>query len=95
VHNPGLLESIRAEVLPAATGTQVDERYISEKCPKLDSLINEVLRLYATSGLIREVITPTVVGSKTLETNSMVLVSYIGNPLSDHCSNKRLLGSIS
>lgn len=77
VHNPDLLQSIRAEVLPAAFGTRVDERYVSEKCPKLDSFINEILRLYATSGLIREVVAPTVVGGKILKPDSLVLVSYI------------------
>jgi cytochrome P450 len=64
------------EVLPAARGNEIDEVNISEKCPRLYSLISEVLRLYATSGLIREVVAPTVVGRKTLETDSMVLVSY-------------------
>lgn len=65
----------------------MDEEYISKNCPKLDSLISEVLQLYATSGLMREAVAPTAVGGKILEANSMVLVSC-RNTQPDTCSNE-------
>lgn len=76
VSNPALLQEIRVEILPAIQGEheQVDEAYLLEQCPKLDSLVNETLRLTVTSALARVILEPTVVGKKTLRPGNKVMV---------------------
>ncbi|CAI6285269.1 unnamed protein product [Periconia digitata] len=57
-----LLGEIRKEVLPAVqteTG-KIDETHLDEKCPKLESLVNETLRYTVTSSLARVILEPTV-----------------------------------
>ncbi|KAF2874575.1 cytochrome P450 [Massariosphaeria phaeospora] len=75
-HDQSLLESIRTEILPVVRGEKIDESYLYEKCPELKSLIVEVMRVTIASGLVRDVIAPTVVGGKTLMPGSRVLVPY-------------------
>lgn len=72
--NPALLEQIREEVLPAVQGKQVDETYLLEQCPKLDSLVSETLRLTVTSSLARVILEPTVVGGKILKPGNKIMV---------------------
>jgi cytochrome P450 len=73
-HNPALLDQIRQEVLPAVQGKQVDETYLLEQCPKLDSLVSETLRLTVTSSLARVILEPTVVGGKMLKPGNKIMV---------------------
>ena len=73
-HSPALLEQIREEVLPAVQGKQVDETYLLEQCPKLDSLVSETLRLTVTSSLARVILEPTVVGGKMLKPGNKIMV---------------------
>ncbi|KAF2867711.1 cytochrome P450 [Massariosphaeria phaeospora] len=74
VHNPTLLSQIRDEVLPAVQGHSVDERYLTEQCPKLDSLVGETLRLTVTSSLARVVMETCVVGGKTLRAGNKIML---------------------
>jgi cytochrome P450 len=73
-HDPALLDQIRQEVLPAVQGKQVDETYLLEQCPKLESLVSETLRLTVTSSLARVVLEPTVVGGKMLKPGNKIMV---------------------
>jgi cholesterol 7alpha-monooxygenase len=75
-YNPALLEQIREEVLPAVQGYQVDEAYLLEQCPKLDSLVSETLRLTVTSSLARVIVEPTVVGGKMLKPGNKIMVRF-------------------
>lgn len=81
VNDPTLLEEIREEVLPAMLGKheQVDETYLLNQCPKLESLMNEILRLTITSALARVILEPTVVGKKTLKPGNKVMVRLLIN----------------
>jgi cytochrome P450 len=74
--NPGVLDQIREEVLPAVQGEQVDERYLLEKCPKLYSVISETLRLTVTSSLARVILEPTAVGGKLLRPGNKIMVRF-------------------
>jgi cytochrome P450 len=76
-HNPNLLETIRQEVLPAVSGDAVHEEYLLERCPKLDSLAKETLRLTVISSLGRGVTEDTVVGGKLLRKGNKVMVLFI------------------
>jgi cytochrome P450 len=69
-HDQALLEQIRQEV-------QVDETYLLEQCPKLDSLVDETLRLTVTSSLARVIIEPTVLGGKMLQPGNKIMVRRI------------------
>jgi cytochrome P450 len=73
-HDEGLLEQIRKEVRPAVQGNQVDETYLLEQCPKLDSLVDETLRITVTSSLARVIVEPTVLGGKMLQPGNKIMV---------------------
>jgi cytochrome P450 len=72
--NPGVLDQIREEIFPAVQGEQVDETYLLEKCPKLDSIVSETLRLTVTSSLARVILEPTAVGGKLLRPGNKIMV---------------------
>jgi cytochrome P450 len=74
VHNPPLLDQIRQEVLPAVEGRTINETYLLEQCPKLDSLFNEILQLTVSSSLARVIIQPTVVVGKLLKPGNKLMV---------------------
>jgi cytochrome P450 len=82
VHDQVLLEQIREEVSPAIQGDQVDETRLLEQCPKLESLIDETLRLTVTSSLARVIMEPTVVGGKMLQPGNKIMVRITIAPLS-------------
>ena len=82
VHNSALLEQIREEILPAVQGKQVDETYLLEQCPRLESLVSETLRLTVTSSLARVVMEPTVVGGKMLKPGNKIMVCLPMEPRS-------------
>lgn len=73
-YDASLLERIRNEVSPAIKDGQLNEPYVAKSCPYLDSLISEVTRLTVASALGRDVIGPTPVGDKILQSGSKVLV---------------------
>jgi hypothetical protein len=77
IHNPILLKEIKAELAPAisAAGELVDAQHLNDKCPQLDAVYNEVLRLVLASALMRDVVAPTVVGGKVLRTGMKLMVS--------------------
>ncbi|KAJ2997402.1 hypothetical protein NUW58_g666 [Xylaria curta] len=75
-YDPSLLETIRAETEPAVDDGKVDELYLAEKCPLLESLVSEVLRLTVATALVRDIVAPTNVGGKTLQPGNKVLISY-------------------
>ena len=72
--NPKLLEHIRQEILPAVKGQSIDEKFLLEDCPKLDSLVSETLRMTVTSSLARVMLATTVVGGKTLHKGRKIMV---------------------
>ncbi|KAF2818683.1 cytochrome P450 [Ophiobolus disseminans] len=75
-YDPQLLAEIRVEVLAAFKDGKVDEIYLAEHCPKLDSFISEVLRLTVASALAREIVAPTAIGDKVLQPGSKLLIPY-------------------
>ncbi|PWI72855.1 hypothetical protein PCL_09870 [Purpureocillium lilacinum] len=75
-YDPSLLDAIRAEVTPAVKDGQVDEAYLAENCPLLESLLSEVLRLTVATALVRDVVAPTHIRGKTLQPGSKILVPY-------------------
>jgi cytochrome P450 len=79
VYDPELLASLREEVEPALSDGQIDYRYLTEKCPQLEAAINELLRVVSEGTLAREVISPTIIGGKMLQTGRKVIVSTISD----------------
>jgi hypothetical protein len=74
-YDPKLLADLRSEIIPALKNGKLDELYLAEKCPKLESLISEILRLTVASALVREIVAPTTVANKQLLPGSKLLVS--------------------
>ncbi|KAL4947593.1 putative cytochrome P450 [Aspergillus filifer] len=78
--DPTLVEAITEEIRPAiALGpddVRIDHHYLSEKCPKLDSLFNEVMRLTMTSPMVRDVVSTTTIGGRQLRQGRRVLILY-------------------
>ena len=76
LHDPQLLERIRQEVAPGVDNDTLNVPYLTEQCPKLESLFLEVLRLKMSSSLMRYVTEPTMVGGKVLARGHNVMVPY-------------------
>ncbi|KAL4976055.1 cytochrome P450 [Aspergillus desertorum] len=84
LHDAALFDAITAEIRPAVVletagrgqGIRIDHRYLSEQCPKLDSLFSEVLRLTMTAPMARDVAETTTVGGRQLRAGNRVLVLY-------------------
>ncbi|PQE12390.1 cytochrome P450 protein [Rutstroemia sp. NJR-2017a BVV2] len=68
VHDQSLLARIREEVAPAIEGESVNLNHLTENCPRLESLFNEVLRVNSAGALAREVIAPTMFAAQRHET---------------------------
>lgn len=75
VSNPTILARILVEIKPAVVDGSVDGKYLMEKCPLLDSLYNEVLRVYVASAILREINVPITIGGKLLQKGKKLLVS--------------------
>lgn len=76
MHNPTLLDIIRQETKPGIINDVPCEEYLTEKCPRLESIFYEVLRLYTGSTLMRQVLSPTIIGGKTLRAGNRVMAPY-------------------
>ncbi|MCJ1267976.1 hypothetical protein MMC22_007862 [Lobaria immixta] len=76
VHNPTLLDIIRREIQPGVIDDVPCERYLTESCPRLESIFYEVLRFYSDSTLLRQVLSPTIVGGKILRAGNRVMAPY-------------------
>ncbi|KAL4959538.1 cytochrome P450 [Aspergillus stella-maris] len=78
LYDKPLLEAIATEIRPAFNPQtkSVDHTYLTEKCPLLDSLYSEVLRLVVTSPMTRYVSETSTVGGKVLREGSKVLIIY-------------------
>jgi hypothetical protein len=68
------MDQIRQEVLPGVVGETIDEDYLLEQCPMLESLFTEALRLTVSSSLARVIMEPTVVGGKLLKPGNKIMV---------------------
>jgi len=76
IHTPGLLEAIREETTRGIIDDTLDVRYLTEKCPRLEAIFLEVLRLKMSTSLMRYVTSPTLIGGKLLEMGHNVMVPY-------------------
>ncbi|KAH8597093.1 hypothetical protein B0O99DRAFT_651000 [Bisporella sp. PMI_857] len=61
IHNPALLDLIREGVKPALDGDSLNLKYLTEKCPRLEALFNEVL------------LSPTVIGEIILHKGTRII----------------------
>ena len=76
-----MLECIRAETSPRVAHDSPNVKYLTEECPRLQALVNEVLRLHMGSALMRHVVAPTVIGGKTLRAGKKIIVELAPFPL--------------
>jgi cytochrome P450 len=74
VHDQNLLARIREEIAPAIEGDSVNMNHLTENCPRLESLFNEVLRVNSAGALAREVIAPTCFAGKMLRKGMKLMV---------------------
>lgn len=78
LHDSNLFTSIRNEVVPAVQASTSPNDLSSrlDRCPHLDAIFHEVLRLVSSSSSIRNVQTPITVGGKYLRAGTKVLIPY-------------------
>ena len=76
VHDPALLATIRAESAPGVINNVPNVGYLTEQCPRLESIFYEVLRMQTSSSLMRFVTAPTVIGGKFLRPGNHVMAPY-------------------
>jgi cytochrome P450 len=71
-----LLEQVKQETEAAWQSGELDIKYLSEHCPVLDAVFNEVLRHKNAAGAMRLVAEQTTIGSKKLEPGNMAYVPF-------------------
>lgn len=76
IHTPALLEAIREETAPAIVNDSPNVLYLVERCPRLEAIYHEVLRLQMSNSLMRHVTAPTKIGGKLLQSGRNVMVPY-------------------
>ncbi|KAF2686658.1 hypothetical protein K458DRAFT_386619 [Lentithecium fluviatile CBS 122367] len=74
-HDTSILEAVQTEVLSSVRGDNLDENYLAEQCPRLDSLMNETLRLTVASSLARMVTQPCILGGRALNPGNKIMAS--------------------
>jgi cytochrome P450 len=90
VHDLDLLDQVCEEVTLSIKGTTLDHKHLAKQCPKLDSLVSEMLRLTVTSSLARVVTHACVLGGKTLKPGNKIMVN---SPLLLGCRDKLIISS--
>jgi cytochrome P450 len=79
MHNPAYLEAFRAETAPAFCGEAlVDTTYIQDatKCPQVDAIWHETLRMSGWAALVRSVTHDVVIGGKRMRKGNCVMVPH-------------------
>ncbi|KAL8885812.1 MAG: hypothetical protein Q9215_006393 [Flavoplaca cf. flavocitrina] len=78
LYDPSLLAATRAEALSAVHDSASPNELASnlEKCPRLNAVFNETLRITTSSSTIRNVVDTITVGGKRLRKGTKVLVPY-------------------
>ncbi|KAI4132829.1 MAG: hypothetical protein LQ338_000533 [Usnochroma carphineum] len=76
IHDTALLDAIREETGRTVTGHDIDLNHLTKECPRLEALLNEVLRFSVSSQSTRRVDSPTVIGGKTLQPGAFVFIPY-------------------
>jgi cytochrome P450 len=75
-HSPRPLETFREETTPGVVDDVPNVSYLTEKCPRLEAIFLEVLRLVMASSLMRHVTELMMIGGKVLEEGNNVMVLY-------------------
>ena len=77
LHSPDLFSTIREETAPAlAHKGALDIQFLTSRCPHLDSLWFEVLRLTTAASAVRTVDEPTQIGTKVLMPGHKVMSPF-------------------
>lgn len=76
ISNPSLSDSLRKEIAPASSGHKIDVHYLLEKCPLLDAVFNETLRLSTGATSARNVDSTTIIAGKKLVAGSKIIIPY-------------------
>lgn len=79
LHNPELLSTYRRETEVAFSGARLVDPFLlqdTEKCPQVDSIWNETLRLSGWSASVRLITKDTIIGEKLMRKGNRVLVPH-------------------
>ncbi|KAI1098020.1 putative cytochrome p450 [Jackrogersella minutella] len=79
MRNPGFLAAFRAEMAPAFRGDELaDASYIADaaKCPQIDAIWHETLRVAGWAASVRLVTQDVVIGGKLLRSGNRVMVPH-------------------
>ncbi|KAI0003884.1 putative cytochrome p450 [Xylariaceae sp. FL0662B] len=77
LRNPSYIEPLRKETATAFDGdTLVDLNHLHTKCPMLDAVWFETLRLASNAASVRRVTEDTVIGGKVLRKGSRIMIPY-------------------
>ncbi|CAI6341318.1 unnamed protein product [Periconia digitata] len=79
LHNPNLLEAYRRDTEVAFSGDRLVDPFVlqnPEKCPQVDAIWNETLRITGWSASVRSIIEDTVIGGKLMRKGNRVLVPH-------------------
>lgn len=77
LHAPSLIEVIRNETKPAfAKDGKINLEYLHRKCPQLDAIWNETIRMTAYSASVRFLTEDTIIGGKILRKGNRLMIPY-------------------
>jgi len=74
--NPALIGTIRQETSIAVSREAVDIDHITQRCPMLRSIAEEILRLTAYSASTRYISSDTIIGGKTLRKGNRIMMPF-------------------
>ena len=74
--DPILLAGLKAETAPAYHDSSVDAEYLMTKCPRLDSVYQEALRVVNGALSARKIIAPTMIGNKVLDIGATIIIPF-------------------
>ena len=71
---PELIGIVREETRGSFTHGEPDVKYLEEKCPRLNGIWDEVLRLSAYSSSVRYITEDTIIGGKMLRKGNRIMI---------------------
>ncbi|OCL05804.1 cytochrome P450 [Glonium stellatum] len=76
ITKPELLTSIKAEISQQSMGSEPNIEHLTQSCPILNSVLQEVLRLYTSSASMRFISEDTIIGGKLLRKGRKIMIPY-------------------
>ena len=76
LYDSDLMKSIRLEILATMSNGKLNTKALLDECPRFNSLLDEILRLYSNSSSVRFILEDTIIGGKTFRKGNRIMMPY-------------------